>query len=78
MIQISPDLAQFVEEEITSGRFPERDSVVAHALRLLQRDREEAIDGILSGLKDVADGKTQPLADAFDDLRHELHVPDDA
>ena len=68
------DLEQFVQEEITRGRFPDRESVVAHALRLLQRKREEAIHGIRLGLQDVAAGRVQPLGDAFADLRREVNV----
>lgn len=68
------DLEQFVQEEISRGRFPDRESVVAHVLRLLQRKREEAIHGIRLGLQDVAAGRVQPLGDAFADLRREVNV----
>jgi Arc/MetJ-type ribon-helix-helix transcriptional regulator len=71
------DLEQFVQQEISSGRFPNRESVVAHALRLLQRDRDEAVVGIRLGLDDVAAGRVQPLGDAMADLRHELELPRD-
>ncbi|MCY2992708.1 MAG: type II toxin-antitoxin system ParD family antitoxin [Planctomycetota bacterium] len=77
MTSMAADLEWFVQQEIASGRFPNRDSVVAHALRLLQRDREEAIDGIRVGLEDVAAGRIQSLGDAFADLRRELNVPND-
>jgi Arc/MetJ-type ribon-helix-helix transcriptional regulator len=77
MTVLAADLEQFVQQEIRSGRFPDRESVVAHALRLLQRDREEAVVGIRLGLDDVAAGRVQPLADAFADLRHELELPHD-
>ncbi|HEX7448174.1 MAG TPA: hypothetical protein VF306_11545 [Pirellulales bacterium] len=46
MSTISPDLEQFVPQEISSGRFANRDAVIEHALRFLQQDREEAIAGI--------------------------------
>jgi putative addiction module CopG family antidote len=75
---ISPDLERFVQSEIASGRYQSREAVVAEGLRLLQRDREEAIEGIRLGLADVADGRVQALADAFKDLRSELHVSKDA
>lgn len=75
---ISPDLEQFVQTEITSGRYQSREAVIAEGLRLLQRDREEAIEGVRLGLADVAAGRVQPLADAFADLRRELHVSKDA
>jgi putative addiction module CopG family antidote len=77
MTALAANLEQFVQQEIASGRFPNRDSVVAHALRLLQREREEAVTGIRVGLEDVAAGRVQSLGDAFADLRRELDVPHD-
>ena len=77
-VLISADLEQFVEQEISSGRFPNRDAVIAHALRLLQHDREDAVFGIQAGLADVAAGRMQPLGVAFADLRRELNPPQSA
>jgi Arc/MetJ-type ribon-helix-helix transcriptional regulator len=77
MTVLAGDLEQFVQQEISSGRFPNRESVVAHALRLLQRDRDEAVVGIRLGLDDVAAGRVQPLGDAMADLRYELELPRD-
>jgi putative addiction module CopG family antidote len=77
MTALAADLEQFVQQEISSGRFPNREAVVAHALRLLRQDREEAVVGIRLGLDDVAAGRVQPLRDAFADLRHELALPHD-
>lgn len=74
MTALAADLEQFVQQEISSGRFPNRDSVLAHALRLLRREREEAVTGIRLGLEDVAAGRVQSLSDAFADLRRELNV----
>ena len=75
--EISPELEQFIEQEVTTGRFPDPDAVVEHALRLMQRDREEAIEGIKMGLKDVAAGRVQSLDEAFDDLRGQCGVAKD-
>jgi putative addiction module CopG family antidote len=74
---ISPDLEEFVRREIESGRFPTREAVLAHALRLLQRDREEALAGITAGLEDVAAGRVQPLDEAFAELRQDSDIPDE-
>ena len=74
---ISPDLEEFVRKEIESGRFPNREAVHAHALRLLQRDREEAIAGIKAGLEDVAAGRVQPLDEAFAELRQDADTADE-
>ena len=67
---VSRELEQFVRAEIASGHFADRVAVIEHALRLFQRDREEAIEGIQAGLADVAAGRTQPLDAAFADLRN--------
>lgn len=77
MSTISPDLEHFVQQEISSGRFADRDAVIAHALRLLQQDREAAIAGIRRGLEEMAAGRGQPLDAAFADLRNDLHSFDD-
>ncbi len=74
---ISPDLEEFVRREIESGRFPNREAVLAHALRLFQRDREEAVAGIKAGLEDVAAGRVQPLDEAFAELRREADIADE-
>jgi len=76
--EISTELEEFVKREIESGHFTDRNSVIEHALRLMQRDRDEAIHGIKLGLEDVAAGRTQPLDEAFSDLRGELGVTEDA
>ncbi len=76
-IEINAELEQFVEQEVTQGRFSDSAAVVEHALRLLLRDREEAIEGIKAGLADVAAGRTQPLDQAFDELRTELGISDE-
>ncbi len=74
MATISPDLERFVQQEVSSGRFEDRDAVIAHALALLRRDRSETVAGIEAGLEDVAAGRVQPLHVAFDELRRELGV----
>jgi Arc/MetJ-type ribon-helix-helix transcriptional regulator len=76
--EISTDLEAFVKQEIDSGHFSDRSSVIEHALRLMQRDRDEAIHGIKLGLEDVAAGRAQPLGEAFSDLRNEFGVTEDA
>ncbi len=74
---ISPELEEFVRREIESGRFPNREAVLAHALRLFQRDREEAVAGIKAGLDDVSAGRVQPLDEAFSELRRDMDIADE-
>ena len=70
---LPPEIEQFVTSEISAGHFTDRDEVILHALRLFQRDRAETIAGIKAGLKDVANGRVEPLADAFNDIRRSAH-----
>ena len=72
MPALSPDLERFVEQEVASGRYADREAVIAHALALLRRDREEAVAGIEAALADVAAGRVQPVDQAFDELRREF------
>jgi len=74
----SSDLEYFVEQQVASGHFPDRNAVIECALRLLQRDRQEALVGIQTGLADITAGRVQPLDQAFEDLRREFKVANDA
>ena len=78
MAELSPDIEEFVASEIASGNFPSQEAVIEHALRMMQREREEAVIGIKAGLEDVAAGRVQPLDEAFDELRKEFGVSKDA
>lgn len=68
--EIATDLEEFIEREITAGRFADRGAVLEHALRLMQRDRDEAVAGIRAGLVDVKNGRMQPLETVFDRVRN--------
>lgn len=69
MIEFDEDLETFVRVEVEAGHFPSRDALLSHAVRLLRRDRQEAILGVEAGLKDVAEGRVEPLAEAFAAIR---------
>jgi len=73
------DLEQFVQAKVRSGRFSSSDEVITAAVRLL-REQEEAeesrvLEGIRQGLEDMRAGRTQPLAEAFADIRRDLNLP---
>ena len=78
MSELSPDIKEFVDSEIANGNFADQEAVVEHALRLLKRDREEAVRGIEAGLEDVAAGRVEPLDEAIDALRNEFGISRDA
>ncbi len=72
-------LEQFVQAKVRSGRFSSSDEAITAAVRLL-REQEEAeesrvLDGIRQGLEDMRAGRTQPLAEAFADIRRDLNLP---
>jgi len=73
-IDLPPELEPFVEQEFATGRYQSREEVVLQALRWLREEREEAVIGIKQGLDDVAAGRTEPLADAFADIRKEFGI----
>ena len=78
MSELSPDIKEFVDSEIANGNFADQEAVVEHALRLLKRDREEAVRGIEAGLEDVAAGRVEPLDEAIDAPRNEFGISRDA
>jgi putative addiction module CopG family antidote len=73
------DLEQFVQAKVRSGRFTSPDEAIAAGVRLLrqQEEAEEArtLEGIQQGLEDLRVGRTQPLAEAFADIRRDLNLP---
>lgn len=66
------ELQAFVQAELTAGHYSSEQELVFEAIRLLQHEREATVAGILSGLEDVAAGRTQPIEEAFEDLRREF------
>jgi putative addiction module CopG family antidote len=76
--QLPEDLARFVQAKVRSGRFTSADEAIIEAVRSL-RQREEAeearvLEGIRQGLEDMRAGRTQPLAEAFADIRRDLDL----
>lgn len=74
-VDIPAELVSFVEQEFASGRYGSREEVLIQALHWLRDERQQAVAGIRQGLDDVAAGRTQPLADAFADVRRQFPGP---
>ena len=74
-IELPPELEPFIDQEFATGRYATREEVVVQALRWLYEERQEAVLGIRQGLDDVAAGRTQPVAEAFADIRKEFGTP---
>jgi antitoxin ParD1/3/4 len=75
---LPPDLQGFVDRELATGRYQSAEEIVIAGLRLLQRDRQEALQGIREGLAESERGEGIPLDEAFDQLRAKHNVPPEA
>ena len=75
---LPPDLQDFVDRELATGRYQSAEETVIAGLRLLQRDRQEALQGIREGLAESERGEGIPLDEAFDQLRAKHNVPPEA
>jgi antitoxin ParD1/3/4 len=78
--RLPADLEQFVQAQVRSGRFASSDDAITAAVRLLRRQEEaeeaRVLEGIRQGLEDMRAGRTQPLAEAFADIRRDLNLPE--
>ncbi len=76
---ISERWEPFIRAQVQSGRFASENEVLDEALNLLKRQDElekaHDLEGIRKGLEDMRAGRTQPLAEAFADIRRELDLP---
>ena len=76
MLELTPQQQQFVDAQVAAGNFSEPAEVVQAGLDLLrrgaQREYDETVQDIRQGLKDYEAGKSQPLAEAMEDIRSEL------
>jgi putative addiction module CopG family antidote len=73
------ELERFVQAKVESGRFTSSDEAITEAVLLLrqQEEAEEArtLEGIRQGLEDMRAGRSQPLDEAFADIRRDLKLP---
>ena len=81
-IHLPADPEQFVAAKVRSGPFSSSEEAITAAVRLLrqQEEAEEArvLEGIRQGLEDVKAGRTQPLAEAFAEIRRDLNLTPDS
>ncbi len=68
------DFREFAIEAINNGDV----ATLAECVRLWEdhRDYEETVAAIREGLEDSAAGRTQPVDEAFADIRRELGLPE--
>lgn len=76
---ISDRWEPFIRAQLQSGRYATENEVLDEALELLERraeaEKAQDLEGIRRGLEDVRAGRTQPLDEAFADIRRELNLP---
>jgi predicted transcriptional regulator len=78
MIPLKPERkAQLDEYAKRHGQEPAAalDEVLATYLDWERQDFEEAVEGIRQGYEDVKAGRTQPIEDAFEELRLKHGLP---
>lgn len=79
-VDLSPELDEFIDQEVASGRYASREEVLRHALEELKRDLEdyqESAKAILEGYQEIEAGGGMPLDEAFDELFRELDLDTD-
>lgn len=75
---LSPQLTEFVQAQVASGRYTSEEQVLSAALTLLA-ERERIVAAVKEGLEDVREGRTQDwdTADAEFRARHGIAAIDD-
>ena len=81
-LTLTPELEQFVREEVRRGAFASSSEYVRDLVReryLKERDRAtklQALDVALArGIADAEAGRVTPIGEAFERLRAELDLP---
>jgi antitoxin ParD1/3/4 len=67
-VNLTPKLAEFVNEEIASGDYASASELVRDALRLLKRDRESEVEKLEILRREIALGVEQAERGEFSDL----------
>ena len=72
-VTLSPEATELVNDRLRSGEYNNPSEVLEEALMVLRerddKDYREAVEGIRRGIEDAEAGRTQPLAEAFQDIR---------
>jgi predicted transcriptional regulator len=75
-MQVTLDIPdELAAELIAAGKDPAREAIEALALyrRLLHLAEED--EAIRQGLEDIAEGRTRPLDEVFDEMRAKYAIP---
>jgi|GEM_PF-1784986 len=81
MIELTPEQEQFVKEQIAEGTYANRSELLQAAVELfkesIDRETAEVVAAVEQGLEDHRNGKSQPLDEAFSDIRKSLGLSSD-
>lgn len=77
-LDIPPELASFVQQEVSSGRFASQEELMLAGIRLLKQDREEALAGIRQGIAEWRRGEGTSVDDVFARIRDKFGLTRDA
>lgn len=77
-VDLGPQLEQFVQALIETGRYQSKSEVLREGVRLVQ-DREAMLDAALrAGLADVDAGRVKPIGEVFDRLEAKFRAKAEA
>ena len=72
---LPPELQQFAEQQIASGKYRDEQELIQDSVRLL-RDREQQLDKLREdlcvGLEEIERGEVVPGEEVFEQLREKL------
>lgn len=71
---LSPQLTQFVQAQVASGRYSNEEQVVAAALHLLA-ERDSTTEGIEEGLRDLREGRVRDWDEDDAEFRARHQIP---
>ena len=73
-IELPTDIAQFVNEQVATGRYQSAERVLRDTVNSLRRFRTE-VDAIQAGIDDVHAGRVRPIEDADAEIRRRRNLP---
>lgn len=73
-IELPTDIAQFVNEQVATGRYQSAEEVLRDAFKSLRRFRSE-VDAIQEGIDDMHAGRIRPIEEADAEIRRRHNLP---
>ena len=73
-LELPTDIAQFVNEQVATGRYQSAEEVLRDAVNSLRRFRTE-VDAIQEGIDDMHAGRIRPIEEADAEIRSRHNLP---